>query len=162
MYRLNIVRSLSRSKLNSSRVSWDQMNNMAAHESWSYGARDSDRTIFPRNCPTNWPTQRLRANRSECHCLTTSPSHGHPTNTSCQPFHGRLHSKPSYPRRGDTFRKIIFRVQTSRWMNIPRTCSLYPPYCTDFQQQETKFSRTAFQVSKIRHDKSILLRLKNK
>lgn len=41
---------------------------------WPYtnrGTRDSDRTIFLRNCPTNWPTRRLRANRSECHCLTT-------------------------------------------------------------------------------------------
>lgn len=41
---------------------------------WPYtnrGTRDSDPTIFLRNCPTNWPTRRLRANRSECHCLTT-------------------------------------------------------------------------------------------
>lgn len=41
---------------------------------WPYtnrGTRDSDRPIFLRNCPTNWPTRRLRANRSECHCLTT-------------------------------------------------------------------------------------------
>ena len=51
-------------------VSQDQTNNMAAHTR-IHGARDSDRTIFLRNCPRNWPRRRLPANRSERHCLTT-------------------------------------------------------------------------------------------
>lgn len=46
-----------------------QMNNIPAHEARPFV--DSDRTIFSRNCPTNWPMRRLRANRSERHCLTT-------------------------------------------------------------------------------------------